>query len=106
MKIIPIIKNINSDIKSTSVRISQAGVTGYNIGIRKSQIYKDNDLQKILSVKKSIARNMKKQISIDDLPTIAGAIGLFAPLPFVAPILFCLGKGAKSIINYYKSKVH
>lgn len=92
MKILPIIKSINSDIRSTSNRVSKAGREGLNIGMRTSQIYKQGEISTILNVSKSVKRKVLKGTTIDDLPIIAGALGMFVPLPLASPLMLAAGK--------------
>lgn len=92
MKILPIIKSINSDIRSTSNRVSKAGREGLNIGMRTAHIYKQGEISTILNVSKSVKRKVLKGTTIDDLPIIAGALGMFVPLPLASPLMLAAGK--------------
>lgn len=102
MKIVPVIKNVSSDIKNTSVRISKAGVDGFNIGARKAKVYREGDIAAFTSITKSVGRKVRKQTTVDDLPIVAGAVGLFIPLPLISPIMFGLGLAVKYGVKILK----
>lgn len=91
MKIMPIIKSVQQDIKTTSLRISNAGKQGRNIGTRVSQIHNSGDLLTLVNISRGVTRKVAKETSINDLPIIAGAIGFLVPLPLASPIMLGLG---------------
>ena len=99
MKILPIITNTCKNIESTSKRLSKASKNGFEIGVRTSQIYKQCEVSTILNVSKGVGKKLKKETTIDDLPIIAGAIGLLSPIPLASPILLALGKVVQLVVK-------
>lgn len=99
MKILPIIENTGRSVKNTSQRIAKASREGYSIGLRTSKIYKQGEASTLFNVGKSVKKQVCKNASIDDLPIIAGAIGMLIPLPLASPILLGLGKITQVIIK-------
>ena len=104
MKVLPIIANINKNIKNRSKELSQAGKNGYNIAKRTSQIYNQGCGRKYYNVSKSVSKQLYKEFSIDDLPLFAGAIGMFVPLPLVSPAMFMAGKIVQIAVNFSRGK--
>lgn len=99
MKILPIISNTCKNIDATSKRLANAGKNGYQIGMRTSKIHNQCEVATILNVSKGIGKKLKKETTIDDLPIIAGAVGLLSPIPFASPILLVLGKIAQVVVK-------
>lgn len=99
MKILPIITNTCKNIESTSKRLSKASKNGFEIGVRTSKIYKQCEVSTIFNVSKGVGKKLKKETTIDDLPIIAGAIGLLSPIPFASPILLALGKVVQLVVK-------
>lgn len=103
MKILPIIVNTSRSIKDTTVRVSRAGKNGYDIGLRTSKIYKKGDTATILNISKSVGRKLKQETTIDDLPIVAGAIGMLVPLPLAALRFWHLAKSFKLLQNRFEA---
>ena len=99
MKILPVISNTCQSIEATSKRLSNASKNGYQIGMRTSKIHNQCEVATILNVSKGIGKKFKKETTIDDLPIIAGAVGLLSPIPFASPILLVLGKIAQVVVK-------
>lgn len=92
MKILPIISNTSKSIKETTIRVSRAGKSGYNIGLRTSKIHNNGETTTLLNISRAVGRKLKQETTINDLPIIAGAIGMLIPLPLASPTLLVLGK--------------
>ena len=101
MKILPIIAKTSRSIKDTTVRVSKAGQIGYDIGLRTSRIHKNGEPLTLLNISKSVGRKLKKETTIDDLPIIAGAIGMLLPLPLASPVMLVLGKIVQLLAKNY-----
>ena len=99
MKIMPIIKSVQQDIKTTSQRISRAGKQGRSIGARVSQIYNSGDILTFVNVSRGVTRKIAKETTIDDLPIIAGAVGFLVPIPLASPIMLGLGIVAQAAVK-------
>lgn len=54
------------------------------------------------------ARNIKQRIprrvTLDNLPTVAGTVGLFTPIPFASVAFFSIGKAIQLIAKKYRHK--
>lgn len=99
MKILPVITNTCQNIESTSKRLSKASKNGFDIGMRTSKVHKQCEVATILNISKGIGKKLKKETTIDDLPIIAGAVGLLTPIPFASPIMLALGKIVQVIVK-------
>ena len=99
MKILPVITNTSQNIGATSKRLSKAGKSGYEIGMRTSKIHKQCEIATILNISKGVGKKLKKETTINDLPIIAGAVGLLTPIPFASPIMLALGKVVQVIVK-------
>lgn len=91
MKILPIINNEKNHLINTTYKIKELSKQGYDIANRTAGIYKKNKLQKYCGITRSVANKMWKHSTINDLPYIAGALGLFVPIPLVSPIAMGMG---------------
>ena len=91
MKILPIVLAMRHDIASSGNRLKNATTAGYKIADRTAKIYNQNDIVKSLYITKSIYNNITKNVSKDDIPYIAGAIGAILPIPFITPIFLTAG---------------
>lgn len=99
MKILPIINNARQNMKTTSKRLSMASKNGFEIGVRTSKIHKKSEIGTMLNITKGVGKKLKKETTIDDLPIIAGAVGLLTPIPFASPIMLALGKIVQVIVK-------
>lgn len=99
MKILPVITNTRRSIESTSKRLTKASKNGFDIGMRTSKVHKQCEIATIFNVSKGIGKKLKKETTIDDLPIIAGAVGLLTPIPFASPIMLALGKIVQVIVK-------
>ena len=99
MKILPAITNTCQNLGATSKRVSKAGKSGYEIGMRTSKIDKQCEIATILNISIGVGKKLKKETTIDDLPIIAGAVGLLTPIPFASPIMLALGKIVQVIVK-------
>ena len=106
MKILPLVANTSRSIKDTTVRVSRAGKNGYDIGLRTSKIYKKGDTATLLNISRSVGRELKQETTIDDLPIVAGAIGMLIPLPLASPALLALGKVVQVITKQVRNLKH
>ena len=95
MKILPLVKDIKSDITSSGVRIKIAAADGYSVGIRAAKIYKQNDFHKCINITRSISNKVFSGTTVKELPYIGGALGMLIPLPLFSPLLMGLGFMAK-----------
>lgn len=105
MKILPIIKSVGNDIKSTSKRVAEASTSGYNIALRKSRIHQNGDVITLMNIGKGVTKKVLRETTIDDLPIIAGAVGMFVPLPLASPIMLGLGKTVQLVVKAFKRTV-
>lgn len=46
-----------------------------------------------------IISKMPRKVTLDNLPTVAGTVGLFTPIPFASVALYALGKAVQVIIK-------
>jgi len=99
MKIKPVITSVRQNIRTTSIRVSNASSTGYKIGMRTSKIHNQGRISTALNVGKGVTKKIVKTSTVDDLPYVAGAIGLLTPIPFASPIMLALGAAAQIIIK-------
>ena len=106
MKILPLVVNTSKSIKETTVRVSKAGKNGYDIGLRTSKIYKKGDTATLLNISRCVGRKLKQETTIDDLPIVAGAIGMLIPLPLASPALLALGKVVQVVAKRMKNFRH
>lgn len=105
MKILPIIKSVGNDIKSTSKRVAIASTCGYNVAQRKSHIYKNGELVTLLNISRGVSKKIAKETTIEDLPIIAGAIGMLVPLPLASPVMLALGKAVQLVVKAFRKTV-
>ena len=91
MKILPLVKGIQNDITSTSIRLKKASLDGYFIADRTSKVYRQCFAQKYINVMRSVTSKVVEGTSKQELPYLAGAVGMLLPVPFLCPIFFCLG---------------
>lgn len=99
MKILPVIANTNRNIKQASVRFKTAYRTGYNNAKLYSQQHKYGSIKKACGISIGVTKEIVKTTTIDDLPYIAGAVGLMTPIPFASATMFILGKITQVIIK-------
>lgn len=102
MKILPVIKNMSSDIRTTSSRLTRAGKDGYCYGKRIAKMNNNGEIKTIGTIGTSVVKNIKKQVSIEDLPFAMGAAGMLVPIPLFSPLMFCLGKAVKTVVKYFR----
>lgn len=91
MKILPLVTGIKNDITSSGIRMKKASAEGYNIALRASKVYKQGSFKKYLNVTRSVTHKVLSGTTKQELPYLAGAIGLMLPIPFMCPILFGIG---------------
>lgn len=105
MKILQPVKSLSSEIYNTSVQISRAGKNGCKIGKRTSKIYNSNNLASAVNISRGVGKQIAKNTSIDNLPVVAGALGMLFPYPLTSVVFYCLGKLAQIGIKSLK-KIH
>ena len=91
MKILPLVNGIKKDVASSGIRLKNSATEGYNLAARTANIYHHGILKKYYNATKCISCNIKRRTSRQDLPYMAGAIGMFIPIPLASPILLALG---------------
>ena len=99
---VPIVNNVSSDIKNfypTSIKLIKATKNGYRIGKRTADVYHQNKLTDVISC---IYKKISKETTIENLPVIAGAVGLLIPIYLVNPILYLAGYITREIILKYR----
>lgn len=99
MKILPLVKDIKNDVTTSGIRLKQATADGYDIAIRTAQIYKLGNVKKYCNITKCIGQKVIKSTTIKEIPYVAGAVGLFIPLPLVSPLFISLGMLARITIT-------
>lgn len=99
MKILPIIQNTNKNIKNASIRFKNAYSEGYTNAQNYSKQHNQGKLKRAYGISKGVTKEIVKATTIDDLPYIAGAIGLMTPIPLASPVMMGLGKIAQIIIK-------
>ena len=102
MIILPVIKGIQNDIFFASCRLRNAAAEGYNIAERTSKIYKQGHVKKYVNVTRSVTDKVAKNTTKQELPYIAGAIGMIIPLPLMSPIFFGIGLIARFALSERK----
>ena len=95
MKILPLITGIQKDISSSGGRIKNATSDGYRIAERTSQVYNQGFIRKYINITRSVTNKVASNTTRHELPYVAGALGLFIPIPFISPLLFGLGMLAR-----------
>lgn len=103
MKILEPIKTIGADIYGTTSKVVHAGKTGMSIGKRTSEIYKSGRFIKAYNISKSVGKQIKRETTIENLPVIAGAIGVILPYPMTSVLFYCCGKLVQSGVKFYKN---
>lgn len=48
---------------------------------------------------KTIISKVPRKVTLDNLPVVAGTVGLLTPIPFASVTLFALGKAVQIIIK-------
>ena len=91
MKIPSIVNNIKTDIYATGERLKNAGLVGYDIADRTAKIYNQNNIIRYINITRSVGDKIIKGSTINELPYLAGALGMFVPLPLASPVLLGLG---------------
>ena len=91
MKILPLVNGIKKDMHLSEVRLKTAATDGYNIGCRTAKIYKQNRIRKYLNITRSISGKVIKGTTKDEIPYLAGALGMMLPIPLTSPIFLGLG---------------
>ena len=91
MKILPIVNNIKGDIATSGMHLRKIAGSGYDIADRTAKIYKQGSLKKYINVARSISDKLVKNATINEMPYLAAALGMFIPIPLMSPILFGLG---------------
>ncbi len=99
MKILPIIQNTNRSIKEASVKFKTAYQTGLNDASTYSKQHNYGRIRRAYGISKGVTKEIVKAATIDDLPYIAGAIGIITPIPLASPVMLGLGKIAQVIIK-------
>lgn len=105
MKILPLAKEIKSDISLSSIRLKQASENGYKIANRTAKIYNQSNFKKYINVTRSISNKIAKNTTVKELPYIAGAIGMLIPLPLISPICFGVGYIIRIFIDNKKQTI-
>ena len=105
MKILQPLKSLSGEIYNTSVQIARAGKNGCKIGKRTSQIYNSSNLASAVNISRGMGKQLARTTTVDNLPVIAGALGMLVPYPLTSVIFYCLGKLAQIGIKSFK-KVH
>ncbi len=91
MKILPLVNGIKNDINISSKRLKNATLEGYNIGSRTAKVYNQNSFRKYLNITRSVGNKVVKGTTKEELPYLAGAIGMLLPLPLMSPIMLGIG---------------
>ncbi len=91
MKILPLVNNITQDVTTSGLRLKNATTYGYKIGSRAANIYKQNKIKKYINISRVVSDKVVKGTSKEELPYMAGAIGMLIPLPLASPLLLLLG---------------
>jgi len=102
MKILQPIKTVSSDIYGTTARIARAGKNGYKIGKRSAKIY-NNRLYGTYNITKSVGKKVAKETTLENLPVVAGAIGMLIPYPLTSVIFYIAGKIIQIGVKSYKT---
>ena len=102
MKILQPVRSISSEIYSTAVSVARAGKDGCRIGKRTSQIYKSGNIVSAVNIGKGLGKQLAKTTTVDNLPIVAGAVGMIVPYPFMSVLFYCLGKLVQIGIKSYK----
>ena len=91
MKILPLINGIKNDVTASGIRLKRATVSGYNVASRTAKVYRQGNLKKYYNVTKSVSSHVVRNTTKNDLPYMAGAIGMMIPIPLASPIMMALG---------------
>ncbi len=91
MKILSLANEIRNDVTTSGMKIRRATTTGYNIADRSAKIHKLGNFRRYLSISRSVGSKIIKSTTRKEIPYVAGAIGMFIPLPFACPVMMGLG---------------
>jgi len=91
MKILPLVKGIQKDITTSGSRLKGASVEGYNIANRTAKIYKQSKIKKYYNITRCVTNKVASRTTKQEIPYVAGAIGMITPIPFMSAIMFGLG---------------
>ena len=91
MKILPIINSMKKDVTSSGIRLRHTAEDAYKISTRTAKIYNQNNLTKYINITKYTGSKIIKNTKKEEIPYIAGAIGMFIPVPMTSVIMFALG---------------
>lgn len=95
MKILPLVTGIQKDISSSGARLRTATSDGYKIAKRTSRIYNQGSIRRFINITRSVTNKVASNTTRQEIPYVAGAIGLFIPIPFLSPLLFGIGMLAR-----------
>ena len=95
MKILPLLTGIKKDISSSGVRLKNATSDGYKIAERTSRVYNQGFIRKYINITRSVTNKVASNTTRQEIPYVAGALGLFIPIPFLSPLLFGLAMLAR-----------
>ena len=95
MKILPLLTGIQKDISSSGVRLKNATSDGYKIAERTSRVYNQGFIRKYINITRSVTNKVASNTTRQEIPYVAGALGLFIPIPFLSPLLFGLAMLAR-----------
>ena len=84
MKILPLLTGIQKDISSSGVRLKNATSDGYKIAERTSRVYNQGFIRKYINITRSVTNKVASNTTRQEIPYVAGALGLFIPIPFRA----------------------
>ena len=105
MKILPLVKGIQTDISSSGLRLKNAASYGYNIADRTAKIYHQSGFKRYFNVTRSITSKVVAGTTTKELPYLAGAIGLLIPVPLMSPVMMAIGFLARFVLSYAE-KIH
>lgn len=91
MKILPLVTDIKRDIAASGTRIKRASRDGYSIANRSAKVYGHGVLKRYFDITRSISNKIISGTTKQEIPYLAGAIGMMVPLPLTTPLFFGLG---------------
>jgi len=103
MKILPLVYGIKNDIANSGMRLKEAGMDAFNVATRTAKIYHQGEAKKYLNITKRVSSKVIKSTTKNELPYVAGAIGLILPVPLMCPLFFGLGCLARIAIPSKKN---
>ena len=91
MKILPLVNTIKNDVALSGMHLRNVAHDGIKIANRTAKVYHHGNVRKYFNAARSISDKVIKNTKREDIPYIAGAIGMMLPIPLTCPLFIGLG---------------